>query len=29
MAVSGRAVALDDLDGPGVDVLRRRLSEGG
>ena len=25
MAVSGRAVALADLSGPGVDVLRRRL----
>ena len=25
MAVAGRAVALDDLSGPGVDVLRSRL----
>jgi hypothetical protein len=26
MAVAGRPVALDDLAGPGVDELRRRLS---
>jgi uncharacterized protein (TIGR03083 family) len=25
MALTGRAVALDDLDGPGVDLLRERL----
>jgi hypothetical protein len=28
MALSGRAVALADLDGPGVEVFRRRLSDG-
>jgi uncharacterized protein (TIGR03083 family) len=27
MAVAGRPVALDDLEGPGVDTLRHRLSE--
>jgi uncharacterized protein (TIGR03083 family) len=29
MVLSGRAVALTDLDGSGVEVLRRRLSNGG
>ncbi len=29
MAVSGRAVALNDLDGPGVGVLRQRLVDRG
>jgi uncharacterized protein (TIGR03083 family) len=29
MALSGRPVALADLDGPGADVLRSRLSDGG
>jgi uncharacterized protein (TIGR03083 family) len=28
MALSGRAVALADLDGPGVEVFRKRLSDG-
>lgn len=26
MAMAGRSIALDDLDGEGVDVLRRRLA---
>ncbi|MGI8612697.1 MAG: hypothetical protein ACR2KL_01910 [Nocardioidaceae bacterium] len=29
MAVSGRAVALNDLGGPGVDLLRPRLGDRG
>jgi uncharacterized protein (TIGR03083 family) len=28
MAVSGRVVALDDLGGPGIDLLRQRLDRG-
>jgi hypothetical protein len=29
LAVTGRVVALDDLGGPGVDVLRNRLGDPG
>jgi uncharacterized protein (TIGR03083 family) len=29
MAMAGRAVALDDVSGPGVDILRQRATPGG